>query len=112
VEGRSTAQGLIGVQIAGGKSAAMVELNCETDFVAKNGNFLTLLKEVTALNLTAAKDLVTSTPDQDVVTVQHLNSTEVGKISHTADKTLADLIALNIGQIGENITVRKSTLFR
>ena len=34
----------------------MVELNCETDFVARNKQFLSLLQSVTDLNLTAAAD--------------------------------------------------------
>ena len=45
--GRTTAEGAIGSYIhAGGKIAAMVELGCETDFVARNSDFQALLKEV------------------------------------------------------------------
>jgi elongation factor Ts len=45
LEGRNTTQGLIGLYVEG-NSGAMVELNCETDFVAKNNKFHTLLNEV------------------------------------------------------------------
>ena len=38
-------QGLLGLRVNGG-SAALVELNCETDFVARNQKFLALLEEV------------------------------------------------------------------
>lgn len=38
LEGRATAQGLVGVAYEG-KKAAMVEVNCETDFVARNKYF-------------------------------------------------------------------------
>lgn len=42
VTARKTNQGLIGLWISG-QAGAMVELNCETDFVARNENFLNLL---------------------------------------------------------------------
>lgn len=42
VAARKTNQGLIGLWI-NGQSGAMIELNCETDFVARNENFLSLL---------------------------------------------------------------------
>ena len=39
--GRVAAEGVVGVYVApDGKSGALVELNCETDFVAKNDDFL------------------------------------------------------------------------
>ena len=45
--GRTTAEGAIGSYVhAGGKIAAMVELDCETDFVARNSDFQALLKEL------------------------------------------------------------------
>ena len=42
-------QGLLGLRVNGG-SAALVELNCETDFVARNQKFLALLEEVHILH--------------------------------------------------------------
>ena len=42
-------QGLLGLRVNGG-SAALVELNCETDFVARNQKFLALLEEVHVVN--------------------------------------------------------------
>ena len=45
--GRSTSEGQIGSYIhAGGKIGVLVELNCESDFVARTEDFQTLLKEV------------------------------------------------------------------
>ena len=38
-------QGLLGLRVKG-STAALVELNCETDFVARNQKFLALLEEV------------------------------------------------------------------
>ena len=45
--GRSTSEGLIGTYLhAGGKIGVLVELNCESDFVARTEDFQTLLKEI------------------------------------------------------------------
>src|SRR5215467_9200485 len=52
--GRSTSEGLIGSYIhLGGKIGVLVELNCESDFVARTDDFQTLLKEL-ALQVAAA----------------------------------------------------------
>ena len=44
--GRITSQGAIGSYIHGGKIGVLLELNCETDFVARNEEFKTLLKDL------------------------------------------------------------------
>src|SRR5690606_35161624 len=47
---RITAEGLIGLHIAAdGKSGAVVEVNCETDFVAKNDDFIAFVNDLAAL---------------------------------------------------------------
>ncbi len=52
--GRVAAEGLVGAYIhAGGKIGVLVELNCETDFVARTAEFQTLLKDV-AMQIAAA----------------------------------------------------------
>ena len=52
--GRSTSEGLIGSYIhMGGKIGVLVELNCESDFVARTDDFQNLLKEL-ALQVAAA----------------------------------------------------------
>src|SRR5436189_3643114 len=52
--GRSTSEGLIGSYIhAGGKIGVLIELNCESDFVARTEDFQNLLKEM-ALQVAAA----------------------------------------------------------
>jgi elongation factor Ts len=52
--GRATSEGLIGSYIhQGGKIGVLVELNCESDFVARTDDFQTLLKEI-ALQVAAA----------------------------------------------------------
>lgn len=59
-EGRATSEGAIGSYIhAGSKIGTMVELNCETDFVANTPDFKELLKDI-AMHIAAAKPRFTS----------------------------------------------------
>ena len=111
MEGRSTSNGLIGVQVDG-KRGVILELNCETDFVAKNSKFMSLLNEVVANNLKAAKKL--SSPggsENDGILMKKLDKQVIGEIDAKDGKSLADLVALNIGLIGENITPGKAEHF-
>jgi len=60
---RTTGDGAIGTYIhPGSKIGVMVELNCETDFVAKNDEFQGLLKDI-AMHIAAAKPRFTSRDD-------------------------------------------------
>ena len=53
-QGRATAQGLVGHYVhQGGQVAVLVEINCESDFVARTNDFHTLAKEV-AMHIAAA----------------------------------------------------------
>ncbi|EPX62683.1 Translation elongation factor Ts [Cystobacter fuscus DSM 2262] len=52
-EGRVAAEGLIGSYIHGGRIGVLVEVNCETDFVARNPDFQDLVKDV-AMHIAAA----------------------------------------------------------
>ena len=55
--GRGTGEGIIETYVhAGGKIAAMVEIGCETDFVARNDNFREFARKV-ALQIAAGRDL-------------------------------------------------------
>lgn len=51
--GRVAAEGLVGTYVHGGKIGVMVEVNCETDFVARNEDFLALVKDL-AMHIAAA----------------------------------------------------------
>ncbi|HLL54181.1 MAG TPA: translation elongation factor Ts [Myxococcaceae bacterium] len=51
--GRVAAEGLVGTYVHGGKIGVMVEVNCETDFVARNEDFAALVKEL-AMHIAAA----------------------------------------------------------
>ena len=108
LEGRATAHGLIGVQVDA-NAAVMVELNCETDFVARNKQFLSLLQTVTDLNISAAK--LDSNSDDSSLSMKSLDKDYLDKIKQADGKDLSDLVALNIGQIGENLSLKKAEHF-
>jgi elongation factor Ts len=52
--GRIAGEGLIGTYVHGGRLGALVEVNCETDFVARNEDFQRLVKDI-AMQVVAAK---------------------------------------------------------
>jgi len=85
--GRVAAEGLVGVAVVGGRGVA-VEINSETDFVGKNGDFQALVRSITAVALTAA--------DLDALKAADLGGRSV-------DTALAETIAV----IGENMTLRR-----
>ena len=89
---RIAAEGVcVAAVAADGKSAAVVEVNSETDFVAKNEKFTTFANEV------AAKALTTSASDVDAFLEEEF---EAGKSIKTA---LTEQIAV----IGENMNIRR-----
>lgn len=51
--GRVAAEGLVGTYVHGGSLGVLVEVNCETDFVARNEDFQTLVKDL-AMHIAAA----------------------------------------------------------
>lgn len=87
--GRIAAEGLIGIAIAGTKGV-VVEVNSETDFVARNDLFQGLVKMVADVALSVGTDLAT------------INATKAGSI------TVAESIADTIAKIGENMTLRRA----
>ncbi|PZN55405.1 MAG: elongation factor Ts [Proteobacteria bacterium] len=88
--GRTAAEGLIGVE-PGLREAAIVEVNSETDFVARNDAFQQIVTNV-------AK-----------VALAHDNTEAVTNAKYPgSDKTVADAIKDAIGTIGENMAFRRS----
>lgn len=91
--GRTAAEGLIGIA-SGGHKAVVVEINSETDFVARNEAFQDLVRGVAAVALTT---------DGKVDSVAAATYPATGK---SVDDTVKDAIAT----IGENMTLRRSVL--
>ena len=88
--GRVAAEGLIGVALDK-NSGALVEVNAETDFVARNDQFKDFVKSAAKLGLEADGD------------VEKLLNKKMG--ADTVDATLKELVA----KIGENMNVRRAT---
>ncbi len=92
--GRIAAEGMVAVNVAeDGKSASIVEVNSETDFVAKNEKFQSYVAEV------AAQALETSAADLDTFLAEPWKA----DTSVTVDEKLKAMIAV----IGENMNIRR-----
>ncbi len=93
--GRVTAEGLVGLFIADdSKSGALVEVNCETDFVAKNDDFIAFVN-----------DLARLVAERNPADVAALGACAMGE--GTVESTRAALV----GKIGENMSVRRFQRF-
>ena len=69
--GRIAAEGLVESYIhAGGKIGVLLEVNCETDFVAKNDDFRNFVKDL-AMHIAAAKPLYLTREEVSQETVEH-----------------------------------------
>ena len=93
---RTTAEGVVAIATdADGRNAAMVEVNCETDFVAKNDDFLAFSRDLAGLVLA-----------NDPADVAALSALALG--AGTVETTRSALV----GKIGENLTVRRFVRLR
>jgi elongation factor Ts len=89
--GRVAAEGTVGINIsADGKTGAMVEVNSETDFCAKNEDFLKFVNELASI--------IAVSSASDIESVSALAMRDA-----TVEETRAQLV----GKIGENITPRR-----
>ena len=69
--GRSTSQGLIGNYIhQGGQVGVLVEVNCESDFVARTDDFITLVKEI-AMHIAAANPTCVTREEVPTENLEH-----------------------------------------
>ena len=88
---RIAAEGIVGISIsADGKLGSIIEVNCETDFVAKNDDFLALVK--------GCAELVANKNPADVAALSALPMGE-----GTVESTRSALV----GKIGENMSLRR-----
>ena len=89
--GRVAAEGVVSIAIsADGKTAAMLEVNCETDFVAKNDDFMALSKALAEM-------------------VMNQNPTDVAALSALPyqGKTVEAMRTELVGKMGENMSIRR-----
>ena len=88
---RATSEGLVAAREQGG-SATLVELACETDFVAKNDRFIALADKVA-----------------DAVAAAGAESAEAGRAASAGDATVEQLISDEAAVIGEKVELRRAT---
>ena len=134
---RATKEGIVASYIhLQGKVGVLVEVNCETDFVARNENFREFVKDIT-LHIAAAHPLYVSRADAPgnlIEAEREIYKAQVqGKPAHVADKiiegklekfystvclleqgfiknpdvTISDLLNSKIAELGENIVIRR-----
>jgi elongation factor Ts len=87
--GRIAAEGLIGLALTANKGA-LVEVNSETDFVARNDLFQGLVRMIADVALSHGTDIETILK------------------AHVGTHTVADAIATTIAKVGENMTLRRA----
>jgi elongation factor Ts len=88
--GRIAAEGLIGLAVEG-SNGVLVEVNSETDFVARNDLFQGLVKMIANVALAVGPD------------VEKIKAAKVGHL------TIADAIADTIAKVGENMSLRRAS---
>jgi elongation factor Ts len=139
---RTTKEGLIESYIhVGGKVGVLIEVNCETDFVARNDDFRQLCKDL-CLQIAAANPLYVSrdqVPEADVAKEREIAAAQVlgkppaavqkivdGKLDKfysticlvdqpfvkLPEKTVKEIVTEKITKIGENIQIRRFTRYQ
>jgi elongation factor Ts len=89
---RSTSEGLVAAKVGEG-NATLIELACETDFVAKGDRFVALADQVL-----------------DAVAAAGVDSAEAGNAASAGDRTVAEIIGDEAAVIGEKIELRRVAL--
>lgn len=138
---RATKEGIVAAYIhLQGKVGVLVEVNCETDFVAKNENFRAFVKDIT-LHIAAAHPLYVSREDVPVTTVESERAIYAAQVKDkpenvtkkivdgkldkfystvclleqgfikNPDQTINELVASKIAELGENIVIRRFTRY-
>ena len=138
---RATKEGIVASYIhQQGKVGVLVEVNCETDFVAKNEGFRAFVKDIT-LHIAAAQPLYVSrdeVPNEMIAKEKEVYAAQVkgkpenvvakiveGKLDKfystvclleqgfikDPDLTIKELVASKIAEIGENIVIRRFTRY-
>ena len=138
---RATKEGIVAAYIhLQGKVGVLVEVNCETDFVAKNEKFREFVKDIT-LHIAAAHPLYVNREDVPAKLVESERAIYEGQVKgkpanvmekivggkldkfystvclveqgfiKNPDQTVRELVATKIAELGENIVIRRFTRY-
>lgn len=86
----------------------MVEVNCETDFVARNEKF----QEFVSLASRACLKYGSNLPDLDSISRTEFQTESLKNLVSANNKKLADEMALMIGSVGENAQLKRAVCFK
>lgn len=100
---RPMSQGLVAM-LGDHEKVMMVEVNCETDFVAKNEKFITMVQQ-----LTEDCKLYFEKQEQKQILA---GKEELNKIKSSTESSLFDKVAMCIGDLGENMALRRGVFLR
>ncbi|XP_071990921.1 elongation factor Ts, mitochondrial isoform X2 [Engystomops pustulosus] len=103
LQGRKTTEGLVGL-LQEGNSAVMVEVNCETDFVARNVKFQQLVQQAALCTLRQCRS---GEQQQSSYSKGFLPGEEILEMK-TDESPLKDVLAMTIGKLGENMLMRRA----
>ncbi|XP_067832586.1 elongation factor Ts, mitochondrial isoform X2 [Heptranchias perlo] len=105
LQGRKAKEGLIGL-LQDGSSAVLVEVNCETDFVARNVKFQQLVQQTAIATMTHYHSKRANATDY---AKSSLTTEEITQLKTSLNScSLADQLALAIGKLGENMAIRRA----
>jgi elongation factor Ts len=111
---REAKNGLIDVYVHGGRIGAMVEINCESDFVARTEDFKALVHDI-AMQVTATDPRFVSVDAIPAKIRADVNPVEVCLLSQPfirdPQRSIQDIITEVIAKTGENIKVRRFARF-
>jgi elongation factor Ts len=109
---RATGEGMIEAYIhSGGRIGVLLEINCETDFVARTNDFEQLAHDV-AMQVAAMDPAYIDSedvPEGEEVAQEALLLQQ--PFIKDPSKTISDLVTESIGKLGENIKIRRFTRF-
>jgi elongation factor Ts len=105
--GREAGQGLIDSYIHAGRIGAMIELNCETDFVARTDDFRLLAREIAMQVAATNPSRISSTEESNDGDVPLLDQPYI----RDGSKTVRDLLNETIARVRENVVVRRFARF-
>jgi elongation factor Ts len=107
--GREANQGLIESYIHGGRIGALVELNCETDFVARNDAFRTLAREIAMQVASMSPRYISADERPATFAADDPDHQALLDQIYIRDskRTIGDMVKEGIATMGENIVVRR-----
>jgi elongation factor Ts len=113
-ESRSTKQGLIASHIGNnGQTGVLVEVNCESDFVARTDDFQSLTADVAAHIAQTKPKYVRAeeVTERERANFKAHEALYDQKFAHDQNTTIGELVKTKIAKLGENIAVSRFTIY-